>query len=253
MLGFCGNIRFLFSELTASEQGKNNYYNYKGHFVEVLGEKLEFTLIDGTSIYLFNETLQIINCSPYVDFLSSRAEMISDMGAQHGDSTLFSPKIDSCNRLIRSKLIHNNYIIIFFNIKRNSVANILIRLELADYERFCGDLLFQEGIVENSGGSTGKKSCKSVKFDSIGIDEVNLPKIDVQGGEVSVLILAGEMIMKLPPNLLFETKDLLSLLGICLVQEFRTPAAFEKYNNSVQNRFYSTRKIILDNGANGFA
>ncbi len=251
-------IRFLLSELIDKERRKKNYYNYKRHHLDVFREKIGLDLADGTSISSFTETFLDGNYSLFDDFPPKMGKTVIDIGAQHGDYTLLCSKVYSCKKVIALEPVHDNYEILLSNIRRNGVDNIVKPLELAASDRDGDTELFQEGDMANSGGNGRKISCEIARLDSLGIDEVDLLKVDVEGAEVSVIKGAIETLSKFRPNLIIEThskllrkkvEELLFALGYRLVHEGRTLVVDDPGMDVVQNLFYSFEKRAEDHRA----
>lgn len=245
------NIKFLFKELVNGEQRKKNYYEYKKMLLEVFGKKIGLTLSEGTSISSFSETFLDRNYSLFEDFLPRKGETVIDVGAQHGDYALLCSKIYHCKKVIALEPVHDNYQTLLSNIISNGANNVVKPLELAVGDNNGSTHLFKDGDMAKSNGDGEKILCKSVKLDSLGIDEVNLLKIDVEGGEVSVIKGAIETLTKFHPNLIIEThskllrrevEELLFALDYGLVHEGRTIIVDDPGMDVVQNLFYSYNK-----------
>jgi FkbM family methyltransferase len=245
------NIKFLFREFINKEQRKKNYYDYNKQVLDIFGKKIGLTLAEGTSISSFNETFLDRNYSLFEDFLPREGETVIDIGSQHGDYALLCSNTYHCKKVIALEPVHDNYEILVSNITNNGVNRTIMPLELAASDKDGNIEFFKDGDMAKSNGNGEKISCKSVKLDSLGIDEVDLLKIDVEGGEVSVIRGAIETLSKFRPNLIIEThskllrknvEELLIAIGYRLVHEGRTIIIDEPGMDVVQNLFYSFDK-----------
>lgn len=138
--------------------------------------------------------------------------VVIDVGANFGHHTLFFSKMVPNGKVIAFEPQLENFELLKTNISMNEARNIDARYQAVGAEnkkvkvpRINTSVLSNMGdiTVESSDG----REVECITLDSLGLDRVDLIKIDVQGYELYTLLGAEEMLTTLKPTMIIELED----------------------------------------------
>ncbi len=179
-------------------------------------------------------------------FIPGRDDVVVDVGANYGDTTVWWGKRHGAS-VIAFEPLEGVFEILKENVKLNELQVELHNTALGDGKNLSGHL---SGSMFVSSETSGQMSFKSVTLDSLGMDRIDILKIDVEGFEYEVLSGAKETLRRTSPRIIIETHSkllkkkchaLLTDLDYELSFKGRKLKPLNPEMDVVQNLFYSRR------------
>ena len=215
-------------------------YKYWYEFPRLFAGLKGFSFTEKTPPYSLREIFieEIYNVD---GFKPESGQIVIDVGANYGDSSIWWAKTFSCKVIAFEPLV-NVFNVLEENIKLNDANVSAYNLALGNGEEISGN---SDGNMFCSGGDI---KLKSEKLDSFSFERVDLLKIDVEGFEMEVLKGAENTIRQFKPRIIIEThsKELrkkchafLSSHGYSLKVEGRTVTTKSPGMDKITNLFYS--------------
>lgn len=178
-------------------------------------------------------------------FLPDIGEVVLDVGANYGDSTIWWAKTFGA-KVIAFEPLDNVYEILCNNIEINQVSNVEAhKIALGRGNTLEG---YSNGDMFIAGKKGNPKYINSMPLDEFHFERLNLLKIDVEGFEVDVLEGGLKTIEKYKPRIIIEVHStllkekcdrILTSLGYRLSIAGRTVKSKSPGMDLVQNLFYS--------------
>ena len=192
--------------------------------------------------------------STFKDFLPSDNEVVLDIGGYQGETAIFYSKICKAKKVVVVEPVSVNFKYLLKNIK--NFRNIIpIKKAVSDRNeviRIKYDPISKMGMSD-AGNNFKTEKVRTITLDklveTLGLKNVDLIKIDVEGFEMSVLKGGINMIKKFKPKLIIETHseklrndviNFLEKLGYVKIKKGHTLRLISGHIRFVQTLFLKT-------------